>query len=289
MTLEIHRLTSEHAHLVPTLGQICFEAFGTLQDRHGVERDFDTAETATMVVGMFASRADFAGFVAMENGQPVGSNFLGASDGVAGVGPITIRPDVQSNGIGRALMLAVMEEAKVRGIPQVRLMQEAINTASLSLYTKLGFDWRESCALMRLAPAPKDDPRIRPLSAADLDAVEHISARHYHASRRNETAGFLKSGFPGFGLERAGKLVGYYFPGFLGHGFAETPEELATLVLHSARHAPPPFLKAIVPLGEHALHRELLAKGCRTIKLFNYMTTGEYRAPVGAWIPSIGM
>lgn len=289
MPVQIHRLTNDHAHLLPNLGQICYEAFGALQDQHSVERDFDSPQTATMVVSLFATRPDFAGFVAMDGKIPLGSNFLGASDTVAGVGPITIRPDAQARSTGRALMLAVMDEAARRGIGQVRLMQEAINTASLSPYTKLGFDWREACSLMRPAPDPTDDPRIRPLTQADLDAVERISQRHDHASRRVETAGFLASGFPAFALEIKGTTTGYYLPGFLGHGFAPTPADMASLMLHAARHAPPPFLKALVQLSEHALHRELLARGCRSIKLINYMTTGPYRPPDGAWIPSIGM
>lgn len=287
MSISIIRVEPGH---VPELGRICFEAFGTLQDRHGVQRDFDTVETATMVVAMFAARADFAGFAALDGGRLVGSNFLGFSDPVAGVGPITIDPGSQSAGVGRALMLAVMEEAARRGIRRVRLLQEAINTTSLSLYTKLGFDWREACALMQPAPAAADDPRIRAATIEDIGEIDRVSTRHYHSTRRNEAAWMLKAGMPAFVI-RGGKggVSGYCFPGLLGHGFAESPEELATLVVHAARHAPPPFHRVLVPLGELDLHRTLLARGCRTIKLFSYMTTGEYTRPRGAWIPSVEM
>lgn len=276
---------------IPEASRICFEAFGSLQDRHGVERDFDSVETAGLVVGMFASRPDYAGFVALDDdGRTVlGSNFLGFSDAVAGVGPITVRPDAQSRGVGKLLMLAVMDEAARRGITRVRLMQEAINTTSLSLYTKLGFDWREACSLMRPAAAPVDDPRARPVMEADLPAIAAISTRQYHASRVNEVAGFLRMQLPGFLLRRDGRDVGYFFPGLLGHGFAETPDDMAALITHAARHAPPPFLKMLLPLSQSDLHRVLLERGCRTIKLLNYMSTGEYRAPTGAWMPCIGM
>jgi hypothetical protein len=100
---------------------------------------------------------------------------------------------------------------------------------------------------------------------------------------------FLKSNFPGFILERAHRPTGYLFPGFLGHGFAESPTDLADLITHSARHTPPMFHKLLLPLTQNTLHRELLARGCRTIKLFNYMTTGGFQMPRDAWIPSIGM
>lgn len=275
----------------PACARICYEAFGSLQDRHGVERDFDSVQTAEMVIGMFGTRPDFAGFVALDDdGRTIlGSNFLQFSDEVAGVGPITVDPSAQARGVGRSLMQAVMDEAARRGIKQVRLQQEAINTTSLSLYAKLGFDWREACALVRLEPAERDLEGTRPVSERDLPAIDELSRRHFHASRVNEAAGYLRIGLPGFVLSRGGRDVGYYFPSFLGHGFAETPEDLAALAAHAARHAPPHFRKTIVPLGQHGLHRGVMARGGRAIKLFNYMTTGAYRAPVGAWIPSIGM
>jgi len=271
--------------------RICYDAFGTLQDRHGVERDFDSVETAGMVIGLFGARPDFAGFVAVDDdGRTIlGSNFLQFSDEVAGVGPITVRPSTQSRGVGRMLMQAVMEEAARRGISQVRLQQEAINTTSLSLYTKLGFNWQEACALIRLSPAESDLEGTRPVAERDLPAIDEISRRHFHSSRVNEAAGYLKIGLPGFVLWRGGRDVGYFFPSFLGHGFAETPGDLAALAGHAARHTPPHFRKTIVPLGQHGLHRGLMSRGGRAIKLLNYMTTGSFRAPIGAWIPSIGM
>lgn len=284
----------EESH-VPGAGAICFEAFGALQDRHGVERDFDSVDTACKVVGMFASRPDFCGFAAVDaQGTLLGSNFLGFSDagpegGVAGVGPITVRPDIQARGVGRALMLRVMEDAKARGIARVRLMQEAINTTSLSLYTKLGFDWREAVALVRPAPGAAEHAAIEPAGEKDLGAIDEISRRHYHHSRVREAEGFMKIDLPGFVMRRLGRATGYYFPSFLGHGFAQTQGDLADLVSHAVRHAPPHFHKTLVPLGQHELYRMLLVRGGQTVKLLNYMTTGPYEAPAGAWIPSIGM
>lgn len=286
MSIEIVPVVPQH---VPELASICYEAFGRLQDRHGVERDFDSVHTAEMVVGLFAGRPDFAGFAALSGGKLVGSNFISFSDPVAGVGPITVHPDVQAAGVGRALMRAVLDEAGRRGVSMVRLQQEAINTASLSLYTKLGFDWREACALMRCAPAERDDQRIAPVTEGDLPEIDRLSSRHYHHTRRGEVEGFLKIGLPGVLMRRDGRTVGYYFASFIGHGFAETADDLAALIGQCARIAPPHFHKVLIPLSQHALHRNMLATGGRTVKLFNYMTVGEYRTPLGAWVPSIGL
>lgn len=281
-------LYTPRASDVPALARVCFDAFGSLQDRHGVERDFDTVETTGMVMGMFCSRPDIWGVAARDGDEIVGSNFLQVSDPVAAVGPITVKPGVQSRGVGRALMEAVLHEARRRGIAQVRLLQEAINTTSLSLYTKLGFRWREAVGLMRLAPAPADTPNVRALTGADLDAIDRISRRQYHTTRVNECRIMLGMQLPGVALERGGEVVGYYLPGFLGHGFAPSAEDLATMITHAARHVPPPFQKVLLPLGQHELHGALLERGAKTIKLFNFMTVGEYRAPEGAWVCSIG-
>lgn len=292
MTVTIVPIHDSH---IPTLGRICFEAFGALQDRHGVERDFDSVDVAQQVVGLFASRPDFAAFMAVdERAEPLGSNFLcccdaGAHGGVAGVGPITIRPDAQSHGAGRALMIAALDEARRRGIARVRLMQETINTASLSLYTKLGFDWRECVALVRPAAAASDVPGVEAITESHMPEIDALSRRHYHHTRVQEARMLMSIGLQGFVLRRAGVSVGYFFPSFLGHGFAATAHDMANLIGHAMRHAPPPFRKTLLPLGQHELHRLLLERGSRAVKVFNYMSVGPFEAPSGAWMPSVGM
>lgn len=289
------KIVPAHQDHAGEIARICFEAFGTLQDRHGVARDFASADVASMVIGMMLSRPDVAGFTAIDggSGRILGSNFLLFPDAVAGIGPITVDPTVQARGVGRELMLAVMNEAKQRKIAQVRLLQECINTTSLSLYTKLGFDWRDSCALMDPASATRAghsfSGKIREMTEADLDAVEAISKRQYHASRRNEVAMAQAMHFPAFVIESGGRVVGYYLPGMLGHGFAETHGQLADLIVHGGKNSPEMFHRVLVPLSENDLHRELLERGCRTVKLMSYMTTGPFTAPVGAWVPCIEM
>jgi predicted N-acetyltransferase YhbS len=291
------KIVPAHQDHAAEIARICFEAFGTLQDRHGVARDFASTDVTSMVVGMMLSRPDVAGFTAIDaaSGRILGSNFLLFSDAVAGIGPITVDPTVQARGVGRELMLAVMNEAKRRNIVQVRLLQECINTASLSLYTKLGFDWRDSCALMDPATASTAGSgvsavgKIREMTEADLDAVEAISKRQYHSSRRNEVATALAMHFPAFVIESSGRVSGYYLPGMLGHGFAETHGQLAELIVHAGKNTPEMFHRVLVPLSENDLHRELLNRGCRTVKLMSYMTTGPFTPPVGAWVPCIEM
>jgi predicted N-acetyltransferase YhbS len=104
----------------------------------------------------------------------VGSNFLLSADEVAGVGPITVEVQLQGEGVGRALMEAVIDRARQERIEMVRLVQDAFNTTSLSLYGSLGFDIKEPLALMQSEPAESPDPGVRPVTEADLDVVEEL-------------------------------------------------------------------------------------------------------------------
>ena len=67
---------------------------------------------------------------------------------IAGIGPITIAPSVQNGGVGRLLMMAVMNRAAERHLPVgVRLVQATFHNRSLSLYAKLGFEKVGGCWL----------------------------------------------------------------------------------------------------------------------------------------------
>ncbi|MFL5665354.1 MAG: GNAT family N-acetyltransferase [Ktedonobacteraceae bacterium] len=76
-------------------------------------------------------------------------------DAVAGVGPITVDLAFQGKGIGRALMTEVIKYARRNHIKSLRLQQDAFNVASLSLYASLGFEVKESVAVMQATPAPE--------------------------------------------------------------------------------------------------------------------------------------
>jgi GNAT superfamily N-acetyltransferase len=285
ITMSIEIIPVRPPHL-PLLADICYRAFGQLHDRHRTPKDFENPDVATAVLKMMMENDSVAGFAAQIDGRIVGSNFINFIDAVAGVGPITVDPDCQARGAGRALMQAVLDESSRRGVNQVRLLQEAINTTSLSLYTSLGFAWRDSVAIMQPGGAQLD-AAIRPMSENDLDAVDALSTSQYGASRHNEVRAALAMKFPAFVRERAGKVTAYLLPGFMGHGFAPNIAEMAALVVHAATAAPPMFHRVFVPLSQSELFRELLMRRSRTIKVMSYMTVGPYIPPSGTWMPSI--
>ena len=162
MPIELRPPTAEDA---AELGRICYEAFKDISDRHHFPPDFESVALPRMFIGMLTQREDVFGVKAVSDGQPVGSNFLMTSDEVGGVGPITIEVPMQGQGIGRALMTAVLDHAREANIPMVRLCQDSFNLTSLSLYASLGFDVKSPLALMHPQAASEPDPSVRPHDA----------------------------------------------------------------------------------------------------------------------------
>jgi predicted N-acetyltransferase YhbS len=276
-------------HHLGELGRICHRAFHTLHEHHRIDANVPTEEVGRLIVGGVLHRPDYVGVVAVEGGRVVGSNFLLLADEVCGVGPVTVDPSVQSRGTGRRLMQWAVDEARRRRgeRPHVRLFQEAVNTASLSLYARLGFRWRDAAALMRPAPAERDDPSVRPMTAADLPQVEHLSAQHFGYSRRNDAAQLLKMELPAFVRDRGGRVVAYQVSTLFGHAAAEADDDLLALAAQTARHVPPPMAVVIVPMSQSGLFRAALGAGWRVAKVLNSMSLEAYRPPSGPSLPSI--
>lgn len=279
-------LTRTQLEHIPELGRICYEAFKDLQDRHRFVVDFPSVQLARQVIGLVVTRPEFYGVAAMMDGELVGSNFLTVVDDVAGLGPITVDPAFQGRGIGRELMLDVLREARERRITRVRLVQEAINPASISLYASLGFETRHGLALMRPPAAETEDPTVRSPTSADLDALDALCRSHYKVTRRAELAMILDVEFPAFVREREGRICGYLIPGLLGHGIGETEADLVALATQAARRASDPIV-VLCPLEEHPLFRAFLQARFRNLKMLNLMTIGPYETPNLAWMPSI--
>src|SRR5918998_3413033 len=284
MTIELVPAEPQHAK---ELGSICFEAFKDLHDRACGTRDFPTEEIAQQVLGMLVQRDDFYSVSAMDDGRLVGSNFLSLMDPVSGLGPITIDPSCQGQGVGRTLMLDAIDYAQRHGIERVRLMQDSFNVASLSLYASLGFDVKVPVAFMQAAPLAEADDSVRPIGEPDLPAIEELSEHIYKNSRRNEVAAAATYGFAALLRERNGRITGYLLPGIFGHGVAETEEDALALIGEAARRLPAEIARFFCPLTESSFYRKALQANCRVIKVMNYMALGPYEQPEEGWMPSV--
>ena len=179
--------------------RICFEAFGAFHDQHRFPRDFPALEMATGMFGALTSDPSIWGVVAEVDGRVVGSNFLYEGDPIAGVGPISVDPEYR-RGVGRRLMEAVIERG--REAPGIRLVQDAFNMRSLSLYTSVGFDVKEPLALVSGKPhgGRAQDMEVRPLTEEDLDACEALCREVHGFERTAELRGSTQALAPWVGV-----------------------------------------------------------------------------------------
>lgn len=269
-------------------GRIIYEAFKGLADRHGFPPDFPAPEAATELAQAFISHPAIFGVVAEEDGRVIGSNFLSEGDTIRGVGPITVAPERQRGGIGRRLMNSVLERAN--GAEGVRLLQDAFNMGSLSLYASLGFEVREPVVVMigRPTGAPVAHTTVRRLTEQDLDACDALCRRVHGISRASELKDAARFLAPVV-LERSGRLRGYMTaPTFwiANHGVAEGDEDMKALILGAAALCAEP-LSFLLPTRQADLFRWCIDKGFKAVKPMTLMTKGLYRAPDGSYLPSV--
>jgi [ribosomal protein S18]-alanine N-acetyltransferase len=77
--------------------------------------------------------------VAVEAGEIVGFGLLAAVAGVADLHRIAVTAPWRRRGVGRALVEALLAEARARRCDRMLLEVEAANEAALALYDRLGF------------------------------------------------------------------------------------------------------------------------------------------------------
>lgn len=270
----------------PVAGQICYDAFSTINATHGFPCDFPSPGVTIGVLSTMFSSPNFYSVVAESNGRIVGSNVLAERSVICGVGPITIDPTIQNLGVGRKLMQAVMDRALEQNAPGVRLVQAAFHNRSLSLYTSLGFDIREplSCLQGRTLERTIPGCTVRPATPNDEYACNALSHRVHGFARSIELAQTIERGTAQV-VERGGRITAYTTHlAYFGHTTAETNADMQALIASAESFAGPGIL---VPSRNSALLRWCLANGLRVVQPMTLMTTGLYNDPAGAWLPSV--
>src|SRR5947199_4416330 len=177
-------------------GKICYEAFTTIAKAHNFMPDFPSDEIAIGLIKSLLSHPGFYSVVAELDGQIVGSNFLDERSAIAGLGPITVDPNVQNAGVGRRLMLAALERASGKRCPGVRLLQAAYHNRSLSLYTTLGFNVREPVVTLQGPPIGEAVPgyAVRKAGESDLEGCNRVCAGVHGHDRSGELLDAIHEG-----------------------------------------------------------------------------------------------
>jgi predicted N-acetyltransferase YhbS len=282
-SVTIRRATPEDS---AASGQICYDAFSTINREHGFPCDFPSVEAAKGMLAMAFAAPGFYCVVAERNGLIVGSNCMDERSTIHGIGPITVALAGQNGGVGRSLMEAVMQRAEENGAAGMRLVQAAFHNRSLSLYTRLGFDIREplSCLQGRTAQRTVDGCAVRVATQDDLDRCNTLARALHGFDRSAEVAEAIGRGAASV-VVRDGRITAYATGlAFFCHAVAETNADLQALIASVETFGGPGIL---LPSRNAVMLRWCLGNGLRIVQPMTLMSKGLYNEPEGAWLPSI--
>jgi GNAT superfamily N-acetyltransferase len=277
---------------VESAGDLIFVAFHAAALAHGLEPGVTTPGESRRYVRYLLSFDALGGVVAEEDGVLVGVGWIHPRGPVATLGPLAVDPRRQGRGIGRRLLMRLIEGAG-QGVPQVRLVQESYNAVSLGLYLRAGF--RVVAPLLDLVrasdgatvpPAPRAGVTVRMATGDDRSRIVARDARAFGAPRSQSVDLYLRSG-RGLVAERggvpAGFALGIGFEGmaYLGSASAEDTDTLLALLAMLTHDLARPgrSLRTLVPATDRGLVEGLLGLGYRVFRACHYMVRGGGTAP----------
>jgi predicted N-acetyltransferase YhbS len=265
--------------------QICYTAFGDINQRHGFPPDFPKVDLAVGLFHLMGAVPTVRGFVAENEQGIIGSNFLWTGT-IGGIGPLTVDPATQDRGAGRQLMQCVIDEAAAQNLPGIRLVQAAYNGRSMSLYTRLGFAVREPLACLQGTPIRQRFAgcEVRKMTPEDLEPACALCRDVHGHDRRGEVAASIAEGNATV-VQRDGIIAGYSTDiGFFGHAVAMDDVALMALIGAAPRISGPGFL---LPTRNTRVFRWCLENGLRYVQPMTLMSQGFYNDPRGSFISSI--
>lgn len=115
---------------------------------------------------------------------PVGLANLGVRGGDAWVGGVGVVPSARRSGVGEALMRALHEQARERGVRRVWLEVIVENRGAFALYEKLGYQQAQDVEVWTL-PAAEGEHQGREVPAAEAKA--QLPERHEPWQRADGT------------------------------------------------------------------------------------------------------
>lgn len=267
-------------------GLICYEAFKAIAEQHCFPPDFPSAEVTIGLLSSLFTSPDVYSVVAEMDGRLVGSNFLWERASIAGVGPITVDPELQNGHVGRRLMNDALERARAQGFAGTRLVQAGYHSRSLTLYAKLGFVVREPLVALQGQPLGLEinGSTARQAGEQDLESCNEL-CRKVHGHDRNQELHDAVNKNTASVVERDGRITGYAtMMGFFGHAVGETNDDLKALIGAATSIAGPGLL---LPSRNAELFRWCLNHGFRVVQPMMLMSLGLYNEPAGAFLPSV--
>ncbi len=126
--------------------------------------------------------------IAFRDGEPVGLGNLGVRGEDAWIGGVGVVPTARRTGVGEALMRALHEQARERGVRRVWLEVIVENTGAFALYEKLGYRTVRDVEVWSLPAAEDGDSAEHEVSAAEAHArIRELQSGREPWQRADET------------------------------------------------------------------------------------------------------
>jgi GNAT superfamily N-acetyltransferase len=122
--------------------------------------------------------------IAYREGEPVGLGNLGVRGEDAWIGGVGVVPSARRTGVGEALMRALHEQARKRGVRRVWLEVIVENTGALALYEKLGYELVQDVEVWTL-PGAEGEHEGREVPPSEVQ--ERLPERHEPWQRADGT------------------------------------------------------------------------------------------------------
>lgn len=138
--------------------------FGAEEVRAIPNEDVARGLDANMHFGAFGDDTRILGFISARRGGPRRLRHM------ADVGPLFVKPEAQGQGIGRALLEAVLKALQADGVLQAELVVDEENTRAQAMYLAAGFHQfgRRPRSVMIDGVARHDLLMIKALDGSDL-------------------------------------------------------------------------------------------------------------------------
>jgi GNAT superfamily N-acetyltransferase len=273
-----------------TCGRIIFTAFDALfKHRNFPLYEFPVVEAGIGVATNFIDHPVLIKFLAEVDKQIVGCAFLDPRDKINAIGPVAVLPDFQGCGVGKLLMEKILK--KKENTIGTRLLQDTFNPDSFSLYSKLGFEFKELVTLLQGKLTGHAEPgiKVRPLSNEDLAQCKTLCVKVHGIDRTNELRDAIKV-FKPLAALHDGQITGYMSAADfwqLNHAVALNEDVLKALLLATQAMSGEEPILFLLPVRYSNLMRWVLNQGGRSIKSMALMAMGKYDEPNGVYLPSI--
>ena len=184
-------------------------------------------------------------------------------------------------------MSNVMERARSKNYPAIRLLQASYHNRSLALYTRLGFDVREPISTMQGNPISAVIPgrSVRVATESDLESCNAICRAIHGHDRNGELKDSIKQGIAKVVLH--GEKITGYTSGltYFNHSVGFTNDDLKALIASETNCYGGPGI--LIPTRNAELFRWCLDNDLRLVHQLTLMTIGMYNEPAGCYMPSI--